>query len=283
MKSGTTSLCDYLSRSNDIFIPEVKEPHYFVASEVSRAHSDICIPSLQVIESNSAYKKIFAKASPGQMKGESSVSYFYYLNEFINSVSHKYGQEARKIKIVLVVRNPVARAMSQAKSFMQYHVVNTREELIEFVRENADSRHFVYDVLGSSEYSSKFKILRDSFDEVFVLKGEYLRENPETALHELSGFLEIPRFEIERSVTTNVSGFHRYPILASLDKYSRKTGLLRFTKYALGPTVSRKLKDKYHDFALTKNVDLTAIEEYLNKVLKIDMLSYKGYGNIFKL
>lgn len=283
MKGGTTSLCDYLLMSKDIYIPEIKEPHYFVASEVKAAHARKHIPSLQWVSSDNAYDHLFANATQAQLKGEASVSYFYYIEEFIKATYSKYGRVARGIKIILVIRDPVERAISQAKSFIQYDVVNGRDEIVSFVASHAESKHFVYDVFGSSEYAAKFQLLRDAFDDVFVLKGEYLRNSPELAMQSVSIFLGIDDIKVTNSVTTNVSGIHKYLVLAKFDKYARRLGLFKFVKSVLGPVAARKIKDSYYGYALTRNIDLDALKDHLNVVLRNEKSHYDELANEFKL
>src|ERR1700753_3266246 len=101
-KSGTTSLFHYLKQHPDIFLPEFKEPHFFVSALVkNKVYS--------WIEEKQEYENLFAGASAYHKRGEASVTYLYYYKIAIPNILSLLG---RSTKIIVILRNPVERALS---------------------------------------------------------------------------------------------------------------------------------------------------------------------------
>jgi glycosyltransferase involved in cell wall biosynthesis len=91
-KCGTTAIHQVLQEHPCVFLPAIKEPHYF-ASELG---------SRRDVESLSAYDRLFASAQEGQMRGESSVRYLSSPNAIAALLLRNPG-----VKIIALVRNPI--------------------------------------------------------------------------------------------------------------------------------------------------------------------------------
>ncbi len=92
-KSGTSSLHRYLGQHPDIFMSEVKEPHYWT--------NDRRFPDFE------NYLKLFEKGAEQRYRGESSTGYMVF-DHFIERVK-QYVDDPR---FIFVLRNPVDRAWS---------------------------------------------------------------------------------------------------------------------------------------------------------------------------
>lgn len=101
-KCGTTSLCALLNQHPDIFIPDEKEPLFFI-------HADH-------LDKLGWYQGLFAAAPSHARCGEGST--------FYSSVAHEIGSRDRivafnpDIKLIFIARDPIARIES---SFREYH------------------------------------------------------------------------------------------------------------------------------------------------------------------
>ena len=95
-KSGTTSLFSYLGQHPEIFVPVCKEPHYFSDSQVVIAKSD------------EEYEGLFADRTTEKAVGEASVSYLCD-----PEAPRRIKQTLGDVKIIIILREPVARAYSQ--------------------------------------------------------------------------------------------------------------------------------------------------------------------------
>lgn len=93
-KSGTTSLHEYLAQSPDIFMSEIKEPHFF-------SHDGPYKKGLP------SYEKLFEKGRTCLHRGESSTGYMV----FKISIS-RIARHIRSPKFIFLLRNPVDRAYS---------------------------------------------------------------------------------------------------------------------------------------------------------------------------
>jgi hypothetical protein len=102
--SATSSLHTYLRRHPQVFMPALKEPHYFSQLGPIR---QMRYPTTHVGD-REAYLKLFAKAPLGTLKGEASSSYLWDAAAPLRI--HTRQPSAR---ILIIVRDPVARAYSQ--------------------------------------------------------------------------------------------------------------------------------------------------------------------------
>ncbi|MBT7296466.1 sulfotransferase, partial [Candidatus Woesearchaeota archaeon] len=98
-KCGTTSLYNYLAEHNDIFLPSMKEPHYFTIDR----------PSKRRMTTLDEYLSLYNDVEPHHTAvGDASVS---YLNSKIALESiKKFDNNA---KIIVMLRNPVDLIYSQ--------------------------------------------------------------------------------------------------------------------------------------------------------------------------
>src|SRR5690606_28580313 len=97
-KAGTTSLFDYLTQHPAIFVPHMKEPHYFSDFEHRYA------PKLA---NDEEYLRLFAACRDDQLAGDLSTSYLYSVN-----APRRIRQLQPNGRIVMVLRNPMERAYS---------------------------------------------------------------------------------------------------------------------------------------------------------------------------
>jgi hypothetical protein len=101
-KCGTTTLCALLAQHPGIYIPELKEPWYFSASDFPRQQAD--------------YIQHFAPARPGQLLGEGSVSYSDSNMEDVSIA--RIRQNNPDCRFIFIARNPLHRIES---SYREMH------------------------------------------------------------------------------------------------------------------------------------------------------------------
>lgn len=106
MKAGTTSLHEYLSRHPDVFVPEVKEPHFFAANW------DRGIDW---------YQSLFEPGRDVAARGESSTGYAKYPAE--PDVPARLKKLVPDARFVYIVREPIARI----RSHYLHNVLTERE------------------------------------------------------------------------------------------------------------------------------------------------------------
>ncbi len=102
MKAGTTFLFDILGQVEGIYMPDIKEPHYFASADIPESASRI------VIRERSNYLSLFSKAIDAKAIGEASTNYLYSITA--PYLIHKTIPHA---KIIILLRDPIERAYSQ--------------------------------------------------------------------------------------------------------------------------------------------------------------------------
>ena len=73
-KAGTSSLYAYLRQHPDVFLPRIKEPHYFSQVRPSAEYEQIF---LRTISKETDYQRLFSEAEGFRAVGEASVSYLW--------------------------------------------------------------------------------------------------------------------------------------------------------------------------------------------------------------
>lgn len=110
-KSGTTILHRWLELQDGVFLPAVKEPHFFcfegldpasIGKKVDTSYAE------QMSFSREDYLGLFKAARPDQIRGEASPGYLYY-----HDTADAIFNFNPDMKIICLLRNPVERAYSQ--------------------------------------------------------------------------------------------------------------------------------------------------------------------------
>lgn len=96
-KSGTTSLYSYLKSHPNVFMPQLKEPHFFTED----------FPGIREVKSLREYEALFADVSGKQIKGDASASVIH--SEIALKKILEYSPDA---KFILMIRNPLQAVQS---------------------------------------------------------------------------------------------------------------------------------------------------------------------------
>ena len=103
-KCGTNALYSYLRDHPRVYMPELKEPHYFCGD----------FPGLAQVDDARSYEALFAQAAPDMLAGEASVWYLF------SDVAVKEILQANPAaKIVVALRNPIDMAHSLHAQFVR--------------------------------------------------------------------------------------------------------------------------------------------------------------------
>ncbi len=113
-KSGTTALYEMLRRQPGIFMPDVKEPWFFVPELRSSRRRLENAKHPNTLED---YLALFAAAEPGQAVGEATSSYL--LSE---TAAARIAELAPDARIVAILREPASFLRSLHLQFVQTHV-----------------------------------------------------------------------------------------------------------------------------------------------------------------
>jgi hypothetical protein len=105
-RRGTTSLYFYLREHPQIFMPGIKEPHFFAFSGKPTYYKHN-----PIVWKLKDYAGLFAAATEGQVLGEASPGYLYYHERAIENIK-KYVPAWEDLRIIMILRNPALRAFS---------------------------------------------------------------------------------------------------------------------------------------------------------------------------
>lgn len=213
-KAGTSWLQSYLSRSNDVYLPEIKEMHFFDSLFLPKnlvgdfwdiAFEERCIKSLKskryrladaYLErlkiGGSLYKyRDYFYSKSGDYKALGDITPAY-------SMLGKEGFEAIKVafpdaKIIFMLRNPVDRYWSYLRMQLKK---NKNYPLEEKFYKVIDNPH----VSLRSDYERTMRCLEEIFPDnqvLYIFYEDLFGERHENCLEEISSFLGIEKNSVE--------------------------------------------------------------------------------------
>lgn len=290
VKCATTSLYEYLSKLNEVYLPIQKEPHHFIDwKKISKYNgpkdSDFYLSYPRTYQS---YSKLFDSA-PTSCSYLGDASTMYLADETSASQIFDYNPDA---KIIAIVRNPVERAYSHFLHHIREdtEITSSLNEAIDQelngYRDNwAPQRRYLY----VGRYFEQLKRYYDLFDNrnILVLEFEDLVKDSEKTLHQVHKFLklDIPNesLKIEKF---NSTGTPRFKFLHNTYSFTKSQGrkYLSFLRNDTTSQLRRKIDKMYRNRFLKKNemdasTRLKVIQYYKQTI--VDLQS-SGFVNIDK-
>ncbi len=203
-RSGTTSLYEYLGRVPSVYMPTVKEPHYFAPSVPENNHI-----SRFVTHDKTKYLSLYKDVKEEQAIGEASPSYLLDVDS--PKAIHSIVPDAR---IIMILRDPIERAFS-------HYLMNVRErwETLPFydaIQKDYNRSHKGYFVshlyVETGFYSTQVEQYLKTFgpSRVKILIFEEFIKDTEAAVKEVLKFLGLPSY-VPRNVKI-VYNPHSHPI-----------------------------------------------------------------------
>ena len=199
-KAGTTSLYNILIQHSEIFLPEIKELHFFDREE-------------NFNKGINWYKQHFANSEDYKIRGEITPIYMYL--DFIPK--RIYNEIGRNTKIIFMLRNPADRAFSHYKMSIGRGFENNRfknaieSELAELQKKeyNLQLRY-----IDRGFYDIQIKRYTDLFDQknlFFILFEEDFLKNRKQTIKNLLKFLQVNENEnIGVNVKSTPGGTSKY-------------------------------------------------------------------------
>ncbi len=235
-RSGTSALYSILKKNPRVFMPQEKEPMFFLCWEQpvyfkltgknKKAKADFTIRDLK------EYEKTFKKARKDQVLGEGSTWYLYAHETVIPNIKKLYGKKSDLIKIIILLRDPAQRAWSH-----YWKKINQGNEFLPF--SEAVNKHTIkrrleegllpsYDYIGFGHYYSQVKAYMDNFSNVKIILFEEFKKKPEETAKEILQFFGINETEtIKKTKYTNPAGIPKNFTSSIVDKLIFKPGKWR--------------------------------------------------------
>lgn len=243
-KSGTTSLFHYLNQHPEIFIPNIKETFFFIASiyrdlDPGDPHSkNIAQRTINTFEE---YLSVFKNVTHEKGIGEIGTFYGYYYEKTIPEIKKYLGD----IKIIFIIRNPVDRAYSAYTHFCRYGLEKyTFEKALDQEKVRKENNWYTmwyYTDVGF--YCAPIKAFMDHFSQVKVCLYDDLKNNTVNLMKDLYQFLEVDcRYIPDTAMKHMVSGVPKHQWIHSL--LVRPNSLKRLLKPLLNIALTDEKKYK---------------------------------------
>ena len=217
-KSGTTSLFYYLNKHPMIFMPVTKEPNFF--SYMDNPPNYKSPARMKVISNYDDYTNLFDSANDKQLIGEASPSYLFASERTIENIKTIYGTNYKKIKIIIILRNPVEVAFS-----MYSHHLRGGTESLDFessiAPETVKDRqargwNIFYDYLSVGMYHDRIKNYLETFPLTKVLLFDDLVNDPNKLVNTVHAFFGIEELALKDKTVYNKSGEPKIKFLNSI-------------------------------------------------------------------
>jgi len=220
VKSGTTSLYEYLKQHPDIFIPDWKELSYFIGDFFSPLHR---------VKTSHLYYRIFSKADNQSAVGEVSTAYL-----FDKDSSQLIKKELGKIKIIILLRDPSAMSYSlynhqlrrEGETIDSFEKALEKEEIrkkdLNF-RKRCYGWHANYYYYQRGRYHSQVKRYIDAFgkDNILVILFDELVSETLSVLKNTFQFLGVDDTFVPKIKVHNPAGG-----ILDIPRFWKDTGVL---------------------------------------------------------
>ena len=210
-KSGTSALHFFLNQNPKITMSTVKETNFFSSDKIWKKRNKY-----------SVYHNFFIPNLKTQHYGESSPVYMLKHEKVVPRIA-KYNP---KMKIILILRNPVERAYSQYNMHRsRYNLDISFKKCLslhfdDFINDNKLINYFekyIKDYLEYGNYVEQIKTFYQYFkkEQVLILLNEDLKNNHNKTMKEIAEFLQVPYTKVSKD------RIHQYHYSKPLGKEER--------------------------------------------------------------
>lgn len=271
-KSATTSLYSYLKQSSQIFMSYEKEPRFFCFVNNPPNYSDPGQP-FNAIWKLEDYIDLFQDSRADQLIGEGSTYYLYLYDTTIENIKGLYGNDYKKLKIVIILRNPVERAYSQFmhnKRDYSESLDFERAFLPETIRKRLNNNwNIFYDYIGFGLYFRQVKAYLNEFPSVKILFYDNFASNQAQVMKELCEFLNVDYIEHIKLERYNRSGVPRANYINKL--LHNPSQLKDLIKRFLPIEMRQKIKEKISEINMRPAEITPEQRNYLSLIYKEDI------------
>lgn len=181
-RCGTTSLYEYLRKTNGIFMSKIKEPNYFSRKIIP---DDYMFPP---IREETTYLELFKKATNLQLIGESTPTYLE--DPDAHSLIHDVNPNS---KIIIMIREPIERTFSH---YLYFQSMGIEKRIFdEVIKDNEAGKDLKTgkNYLNSSLYFYPLKRYFDLFgrNNVMVIIFDDLKNNTKKIFQDVLNFLGV--------------------------------------------------------------------------------------------
>lgn len=192
-KSGTSSLHHYLNEHPDVYMPWHKETWFFHLKDNPNKSILKIAPYLPT--NFLTYLGLYIEAKENQICGEATPSYLYYYESTIKNIK-RYHPEWRKLKIIIILREPISKVISHYK-FVHTKNLDPDKLNLEDALSKEEQRKQENNVLpdlfyiDNTLYYKQVKAYLDTFPNTKIFLYDELKKNPEELISNLYDFVGV--------------------------------------------------------------------------------------------
>ena len=253
-KSATSSLHQYVDQHPDVFVPPMKEPHFFSYPEVADTYYRV-----QFVTTERDYLELFAGKRSEKTAGDFSPSYLFH-----PAAAARIKSFQPDAKIIILLRDPVKRAISH---YLHDCRLGYQEQpLSAFLRRTDDNRLYYKEYIELGMYSGQVETYLSLFgsENVLVLIYEDFARNQADALARIFRHVGVDDgFKVDFQTVHNV---HETPRFGFVRRWNES----RAARYSwlVPPSVRARLKRIMYT---RKKPDFAAEEKSLRDIFEEDV------------
>lgn len=296
-KGATTTLNSLLKQHPGIFLPERKELYFFCYNgETPRFKLADGTFRKEVGCTREEYVEMYRDAPVDCLAGDTSSWYLYYHDVVIRNIRALYGEEARKLKIVMVLRSPVGRAWSHYSMHLGHGLIDIpfREAVVPGAfREKLQGDGGLYpgyDYVGFGMYSRQVEAYLGAFDDVKIILYEDFGKDTEGVTGDIFSFLGLESKVLLRAgKRLNVSGAPKSRLAALVGRMVyRPYGLKRFFVPLFPEGLRYRIKTGLSRFLFKRTAMSAAdrsllIDIYRDDILRLEKLIHRDLSPWLRL
>jgi len=262
-KSGTTALWHWLKQNTGVYVPAVKEPHYFCFADGNVPYLGNELDPFyrsSLVTHAAAYSALWQDARPGQIKGEASPGYLYYPASVARIVAMN-----PRCKIIALFREPAERAFSQ---FM-HHVRDGYEPMRSFedaltaeAERSAKGWWWAYRYRDAGHYGPQWQHYQQAFpqEQLLALLYDDLRDRPEETYRQVCAFLGVNAGRADFATRhNNTESLTQVPNAGALSRLLRHGSTISsMARQVLPQQITSDLKSKLQSLNSHKAPELKA-------------------------
>lgn len=286
-RAGTTSLYEYLKRVPGVFMPSLKEPHYFSYDSLIASDTETknlyAKNNIQVVSDRSEYLKLYEPAKQDNSVkaiGDASTTYL-----FARDAPKRIHDIAPDARIIISLRDPIEAAFSQylIQKWMGFETMEFYDALLRDYTRLRKGHNSFSGLIERGFYSYQLKRYFDVFDrgQVKIIIFEVFAQKPKETISEILDFLSVTAellpdnigrvynaseyyYNKSRQLSTEAEQEHRSSLKDILKKFHKNTNV-NSTKPKMPRMAKLFLKGIYRD-------DAVQVEDLLGRSLPWPLL-----------
>ena len=298
-KSGTTALHQFLGQHPDIYMSNIKEPHFFCADfhlESDRAYGR---QRFFDFRNESAYLQLFSRAKREKIAGESSTNYLY--SQVAAEKIYNFNPDA---KIIIILREPAKFLYSLHSHYVKFTEENEPDFLTALALETdrKQEKSTSPRVISPSylyysqrvQYCQQVKRYCDRFnlEQIKVVIFEEFKSENERIFREILEFLAVDTNFIPEYEAVNVNKEVKFKAVNNLinsplvKSISKNLVSQEFNEFVRDNIVEKFFWHQASKAKIPEEIKIQLMEQYrpqvveISELLDIDLVTKWGYDDL---